>query len=85
MKFGELSKWLAVVGLAWFSVQAGAQQAPPCPTSPTAGVICTVGGVDFVAIPGGRFAMGDSSALASPIEQPVHDVVLDPSGSPGPS
>jgi hypothetical protein len=38
MKFGELNKWLAAVGLMWLSVQAGVQQALPCPTSPTAGV-----------------------------------------------
>jgi formylglycine-generating enzyme len=48
-----------------------------CPSSATAGTRCTIGGIEFVAIPGGTFTMGDSSDLALPNEQPVHDVNLD--------
>jgi formylglycine-generating enzyme required for sulfatase activity len=43
-----------------------------CAPSPGAGRWCVIGGVEVVAIPGGEFAMGDDSYLASPNEQPVH-------------
>jgi len=49
----------------------------PCPSSPLVGTSCIIGGIEFLAIPGGEFAMGDSSDLALLNEQPVHDVALD--------
>lgn len=52
--------------------------ATSCSGIPAAGAVCTIGGVDFLAIPGGTFAMGDSSPKAEPNERPVHDVTLDP-------
>ena len=36
-----------------------------------------IAGVEFIAVPGGEFAMGDDSDLAEPSEQPVHTVRLD--------
>jgi formylglycine-generating enzyme len=72
-----MSRRLVVIGLAWLVIQTEARQQPMCPPAPAAGAACTVRGVEFVAIPGGTFAMGDRSALASPSEQPVHDVTLD--------
>lgn len=35
-----------------------------------------LGGLHFVRIPGGSFAMGDNSAMAQPNEQPVHRVTI---------
>ena len=52
-------------------------QGQPCPSSPAVGTTCIIGGVEFVTIPGGEFAMGDSSDAASPNELPVHNVTLD--------
>lgn len=56
-------------------INQNAKQA--CPASLSVGTSCVIGGVEFVAIPGGEFAMGDSSDAASPNEQPVHNVTLD--------
>ena len=53
------------------------QQGQLCPSSPSVGTSCIIGGIEFVAIPGGEFAMGDNSNAASPNEQPVHNVTLD--------
>ncbi len=52
-------------------------QGQVCPASAVAGTLCTIGGIEFAAIPGGTFAMGDRSDLALPNEQPVHEVTLD--------
>ena len=65
------------VGLVYLASRTNGLQEPPCPSSPPAGTRCSIGGIEFVAIPGGDFAMGDSSDLASPNEQPVHEVTLD--------
>jgi formylglycine-generating enzyme required for sulfatase activity len=72
-----MSKGFAAIGVICLMIQADAGQRQVCPSSPAAGSSCTVGGVEFVASPAGEFAMGDSSDLASPNEQPVHDVALD--------
>lgn len=52
-------------------------QAQLCPSSVAAGTLCTIDGIEFAAIPGGEFAMGDGSDLALPNEQPVHEVTVD--------
>jgi formylglycine-generating enzyme required for sulfatase activity len=70
----------AFVGGRLFNNQAGqtsGKEGQPCPSSPPAGTLCTIGGIEFVAIPGGEFAMGTSSNVALANEQPVHEVALD--------
>jgi sulfatase modifying factor 1 len=69
--------WFAAVGLVWLAMQIDVRREQPCPSSAPAGSPCSIGGIEFVAIPGGDFAMGDRSAAASPNEQPVHEVTLD--------
>ena len=58
--------------------QTSGREGQPCPSSPAAGTSSIIGGIEFVAIPGGEFEMGDSSEAALPNEQPVHNVTLDP-------
>jgi len=65
------------LGLIWVMIRINAPQGLPCPSSPPVSGSCIVGGVEFVAIPEGEFAMGDSSEVALPNEQPVHNVTLD--------
>jgi formylglycine-generating enzyme required for sulfatase activity len=72
-----MSKGLLAIGFAWLAIQADARTDQICPSSPAAGTVCRIGGIEFAAIPGGEFAMGDSSDLAEPIERPVHQVALD--------
>ena len=79
-----LDKWFVAVGLVSLAVgliylvlRANARQGLPCRSSPPVGTSCIIGGVEFVAIPGGEFAMGNSSEVALPNEGPVHNVTLD--------
>ena len=58
------------IGFAWILIHIAAAQAQTCPSSPSQGSSCTVGGVEFVAIPDGTFAMGESSDTGSWAENP---------------
>jgi formylglycine-generating enzyme len=80
----HVPRWVVVVGLV--VVVAGAvfvgrrflnSDRQSCPSSPGLGHACVIAGVEFVAVPGGEFAMGDDSDIAEPSEQPVHTVRLD--------
>jgi formylglycine-generating enzyme required for sulfatase activity len=72
-----MTKGLLAIGCVWLAIQADARAGQICPSSPAAGTVCSVGRIEFAAIPGGEFAMGDSSDLAESIERPVHQVALD--------
>lgn len=65
------------VGLIYLVLRTNARQDQQCPSSPRVGTSCIIGGVEFVVIPGGEFAMGDDSDLALPNEQPIHNITLD--------
>src|SRR5262245_5026936 len=67
-----------VVGLVYLALRPAARPGQRCPAAPLVGASCSIGGIEFVAIPGGEFAMGDNSSAALPNEQPVHNVTLDP-------
>jgi formylglycine-generating enzyme required for sulfatase activity len=72
-----MTKTCLVTALVAVLIQIESPREQPCPPSPAAGARCTVGGIEFAAIPAGTFAMGDASGTAAAIEQPVHDVTLD--------
>jgi formylglycine-generating enzyme required for sulfatase activity len=68
---------VGAIALVGRSIVTPSVPAQACPPAPAAGTLCVVGGIEFVAIPAGTFAMGDASPDASFAAQPVHDVTLD--------
>jgi formylglycine-generating enzyme required for sulfatase activity len=68
--------------LAWLGVMTvllsiDAARAQVCDTVPRRGARCSLGGIEFVAIDGGEFEMGDGSPTADASERPAHPVVVD--------
>jgi len=63
-----------VVGLLYRAFRINPQPEPPCPSSPLIGTIGVIGGIEFIALPGGEFVMGDSSEAALPNEQPAQSL-----------
>jgi formylglycine-generating enzyme required for sulfatase activity len=65
---------VVVIGIVLLCAVPGAQSGP---ASPQSGATREVGGITFVAIPGGEFDMGDSLGDGLPNERPVHRVRID--------
>ncbi len=72
-----MQKLALAIGVLSLMLSLEGSQGPPCSATLPAGASCALGGVAFVKIPAGTFAMGDRSDVALPNEQPVHDVTLD--------
>jgi formylglycine-generating enzyme required for sulfatase activity len=66
-----------MIALGYLALRPTGRQAQVCASSPSVGDSCLVGGIEFLAVPGGDFAMGSIADDASPNEQPVRRVTLD--------
>jgi len=68
-----VNKWLnkefIAVGMICLALHSNAQ-VQPCPSSLSGGTSCIIGGIEFIAIPGGEFAMGVRSGVAQPSRLP---------------